>query len=93
MAMCLDLDFDPLSAQITVGNEAMPLKMVVNGEHVFTDQMDSPRPLEILIQEFMAASRKRGPDIQGLKLGVRVVGYLEAMEKQRRGNKWRSVAR
>ena len=92
VAMCLDLDFDPLSASISIESDDTQLKLSVNGEFVYTDQPDSPRPLEILLQEFMAATKKGKHDIRGLELGVRVVKYLEAMEQRRKGRQWRLVA-
>ena len=82
VAMCLDLGFDPLKAHILTGTEEQPLKVIVNGTITYTDQPETPTPLEVLLTEFMAAIEKGGPDIRGLEFGVKVVETLEVMEQE-----------
>ena len=82
VAMCLDLGFDPMEAHILTGTEDWPLKVIVNGTITYTDQPETPTPLEVLLTEFMAAIEKGEPDIRGLEFGVKVVETLEVMEQE-----------
>lgn len=91
VAMCLDLDFDPLAAHLVTNYESWPLKFSVNGKMMFADEEESPTPLEVLLTEFMQAIEKGEPDMRGLEFGVKVVEKLEAMHRQREDMLWRSA--
>lgn len=77
VAMCLDLGFDPLKARIVTGQDAHGLTVIVNRNLAFMDGAEIPRPLEVLLNEFIAAIEKGEPDIRGLELGVKVVEAIE----------------
>jgi Oxidoreductase family, NAD-binding Rossmann fold len=92
VAMCIDLGFDPPAAHIIVDKDRWPLKLGVNGTMMYADVEESPRPLEVLLTEFMDAIKAGNSDISGLELGVKVVAALEAMELQREDMRiWRSA--
>lgn len=92
VAMCIDLGFDPLAAHIIVDKDRWPLKLGVNGNMMYADEVEETTPLENLLTEFMAAIEKDESDISGLELGVKVVAALEAMELQREDMRiWRSA--
>lgn len=74
VAMSFDLGFEkPL---IHVTREERPLRFVVNGEHEFLDVPDDP--LGVLCGEFWAAVQRGTSDNAGLRLGARVVHFLES---------------
>ena len=77
ISMCLDLGYDPLDAKITIKDYDLPLKVIVNGEFVFDDPPTYPTPLTVLIKEFVTAIEKGEQNIEGLKLGVKVMEYVE----------------
>ena len=83
VAMCLDLGFDPLKAKITTSSENIPLRVVVNGNLVYTDQPETPTPMERLIGEFVSAIELGEQDISDLELGVKVVETLSQMETKK----------
>ena len=83
IAMCLDLGFDPDAAHIITGEDEWPLKFVVNGTMTFTDQQESPSPLEVLITEFLAAAAAKKTDLRGMELGVKVADYIRRNEKKK----------
>ncbi len=80
VAMCLDLDFNPRNAQLRTHDANEPLSFQVNGSMEYRDVDETPKPLDVLIGEFVAAIRKGEPDIRGLRLGARVVEFLEALD-------------
>lgn len=83
VAMCLDLGFDPLQASIETGTDEIPLTFIVNRDMTYFDShAENPRPLEVLLTEFMAAIEKGEPDIRWLELGVKVVEALEVMQER-----------
>jgi hypothetical protein len=57
-----------------------PITVVVNNEHRFVDGPTNPMPLEVLVTEFCEAIKKGEGDIEGLKLGRKVIETIEAME-------------
>lgn len=75
-AMCFDVMFDPRKATIDTSDRHAPLLFNVDGK-VFTDVKSRPTPIEVLIAEFITAIEIGKPDNSGLKLGVRVVEFLE----------------
>lgn len=81
VAMCLDLGFDPRKAHLIEMPERTPISVTVNGNLHWTDEPTTPTALEVLITEFCQAIEKGAPNIEGLKLGVRVVEELERMEE------------
>ena len=87
VAMCLDLDFDPRQAQLRTPDADEPLTFRVNGSLEYRDVEETPKPLDVLIGEFVAAIRKGEPDVHGLRLGARVVEVLEAMQGAGRGRR------
>ena len=76
VAMCLDLGFDPRKARIACMSASVPLSFRVNGDREWRDAITDPMPLEVLINEFVAAIERGEPDNDGLKLGARVVEFL-----------------
>ena len=91
VAMCLDLGFEPLAADIKADCQSWPLKFSVNSKMMYADEEESPTPLEVLLTEFMDAIKKGEPDMRGLEFGVKVVEKLEAMHQQREAMLWRSA--
>lgn len=72
VAMSMDLGcYKPV---IHVTKEIQPLRLAVDGDH-FTDVKDNP--LDVLVGEFCAAITNGQPDNSGLRLGARVIEYLE----------------
>lgn len=72
VAMSFDLGCE--TPEIVVTKEPQPLRVIAGGE-TFTDVPDNP--LETLIEEFVAAIRLGEPNNEGLRLGARVIDYLE----------------
>lgn len=84
VAMCLDLDFNPRKALLQTHDVDEPLSFHVNGSMEYRDVEETPMPLDVLIAEFVAAIEKGEPDIGGLRLGVKVVEVLEALDRANR---------
>lgn len=74
VAMSLDIGCEKPVIHVT--QEERPLRFVVNGEHEFRDVPDNP--LDELICEFCAAIERGEPNNEGLRLGARVIDYLES---------------
>ena len=70
-----------LSACPDLCPENAPISVTVNGNLHWTDGPTTPTALEVLITEFCEAIEKGKPNIEGLRLGVKVVETLERMEK------------
>ena len=77
VAMCIDLGLDPAECEYNISSDRKPIKITV-GDHVYVDKMSSPTPLEVLITEFVNAIAIGTPDVEGLRLGVKVVEMLES---------------
>lgn len=82
VAMCIDLGFDPLQAEIETNREDKPLRFLVNNDDVYHDSPETPPPLECLLTEFIAAIKHGDRDVRGLELGVKVVEAIEEIERQ-----------
>lgn len=81
VAMCLDLGFDPMEAHLVEMPHRVPISVTVNGNLHFVDGPTQPTALEVLITEFCEAIEKGEQNIEGLKLGAKVVETLERMEE------------
>lgn len=77
VSMCLDIGFNPSQSRMTLTEYEAPFKFVVNGTYVFNDEKCQPTPLEVMIGEFVKAIEKGEQNIEGLRLGVNVTGYLD----------------
>ena len=73
-ALCFDLGVDPIIRATSVPT---PLKVVVNNMLAFDDPPTEPMPLRILLSEFMSAIAEGKPHSDGIKMGLRVVEFLE----------------
>lgn len=80
-AMCLDIGFNPANAAIRCENHDLPFRFIVNDEYVFDDPPTIPKPLNVLIGEFIKAIDKGVENLDGLRLGVEVMKYLDTQEK------------
>lgn len=86
VVMCLDLNFDPRKAQLCTPDADEPLSFRVNGSMEYRDVDETPKPLDVLIEEFIAAIKKGEPDVRGLRIGVRAVEVLEALDAEHRAD-------
>lgn len=84
VAMCLDLGFDPRAATLCTHCRDEPLSFRVNGTMEYRDVDESPKPLDVLIDEFIAAIKAGQPEIGGLRIGVQTVEFLEALDASHR---------
>lgn len=80
VAMCLDIGFDPARATIITAQDEMPLLFEVNGL-TFRDEAESPSPLENLLNAFIDAIEDGVPDFASLRLGAKVVEFLNEPER------------
>lgn len=76
-ALCLDLGADPV---IYTTSTPTPLRVVVNGTLVFDDPPTEPTPMQVLLLEFISTITARDFRVDGLKLGLRVIDFLERNE-------------
>lgn len=83
VAMCLDLGYDPMGAQLLEMHYRSPIAVTVNGHMHFFDIPTTPTALEVLITDFCRAIEKGEPNIEGLRIGVKVVEGIEALEARR----------
>ena len=77
VAMCIDLGLDPAECEYHISSDRRPIKITV-GDHVYVDKPSVPMPLEVLISEFVNAIAIGTPDVEGLRLGAKVVEMLES---------------
>ena len=77
VAMCIDLGLDPAECEYHISSDRRSIKITV-GDHVYVDKPSVPMPLEVLISEFVNAIAIGTPDVEGLRLGAKVVEMLES---------------
>lgn len=79
VAMRMDIggEFAPHDMQITKERVKRCFTVVTkDGELTYDDPFTDPRPMDVLIREFLAACGEGRPDTQGMELGVKVTEAL-----------------
>jgi predicted dehydrogenase len=75
-AMCLDIGVDPMRAFVRVTEERQPLRFQCGGREF----RDTNGAIDCLVREFVKAVECGEPDNEGLKLGLKVVQYVEGIK-------------